>query len=148
MDIRLRNAKLTDAWALCQVIIENRPYLTNMVWAANAELESTKEFLRDLEKKNEFFQLILLDDMIVGTITLRLHKSGQYEEIGYWLCNSARGKGVMKEAVRRMLYFAAPVVRAVVRTENDASIAVLRANGFVAKSIDESGQWMHLQWTR
>lgn len=142
--IHLRKAKVSDAEALYQVIDESREHLTNLVWAADATLESTREFLANVSKFGERFRLIEVDGKIVGTITLRFHKLVNTWLIGYWLSHNARGKGIMKEAVRQMVepQTLAMVIYATVRNKNMASQKILLANHFQVVSQDD--EWTTL----
>ena len=85
----------------------------------------------------------------VGSIGLRLDEGYPSAEIGYWLGESYWRRGIMTAAVAALARHAFGALRlewlhAGVYEGNEASMAVLRANGFVADSgwtpaVDRSG---------
>lgn len=139
--IRLRRASTSDAETLYELIDRSRENLSNMTWAATATVESTYKFLSNLVY-TEMFRLITLNEEVVGVITLRPRDKESYE-IGYWLDNLSRGKGVMKEAVRQMTALSRYPVHARVRSGNTASIKVLEENGFKANDL---GETLAMKW--
>lgn len=138
--VTLRKPSLDDAQELYNVIDTNREHLTNLVWVKDASLESTFQFLQNIREKEEF-RLIFLSGRIVGVVTLR-DVSERYE-IGYWLAYTARGLGVMKEAVKQMVAGRTREIYAHVRVGNIASIEVLLANDFEIH-CGENSEWIIL----
>ena len=73
------------------------------------------------------------DDTLVGAVTVRLHEGGT---VGYWLAPSARGQGLMTEAVQAVVRWAREKhgiqsLRLWTHPENIASQAVAERAGFV-----------------
>lgn len=130
MNITLRTAKVTDRDELYEVIAANREHLTNLVWAKSATRLSTEKFLASVPS-TETLKVILLDDRIVGMITLR-KQHYRTQSIGYWLAHDVRCQGIMTAAVKQILLTVPKnhFVEAHVRQNNVASQKVLSANGF------------------
>ena len=89
------------------------------------------------EGKDGVFRAILLDDKIIGTISIE-QKSGVYRkdaEIGYFLLTDNQSKGLMTEAVKQICEIAfseLDIIRitGLVYEPNIASQRVLKKNGF------------------
>lgn len=76
-------------------------------------------------------------DLLRGTITLwHIQKEHYRAEFGYMLHPSSQGKGLMQEAITKVLNYGFEVmklhsVEAIVNPSNQASIRLLKRNGFV-----------------
>ena len=89
------------------------------------------------EGKDGVFRAILLDDKIIGTISIE-QKSGVYRkdaEIGYFLLTDNQSKGLMTEAVKQICEIAFSElditrITGLVYEPNIASQKVLKKNGF------------------
>lgn len=73
------------------------------------------------------------DDTFLGVVTVRVREGGS---VGYWLARSARGRGVMTEAVRAVVcwvHSSAGIQHLILTThpDNTASQGVARRTGFV-----------------
>ena len=99
----------SDAHELYAVIEANRSYLARwMPWAAGQTLDDTLAFIRDardqLASNNGFQAAVVEEGQIVGMIGFHhvswVHRSAS---IGYWLAESAQGRGTMTHAVRTLV---------------------------------------------
>ena len=106
---QLRLLEESDAEELYVLIHANRDHLARwMPWAARQTLADTSAFIertRDQLAGNDGFQTAIVEDRrIVGVIGFHAvsweHRS---TSIGYWLAESAQGRGTMTSAVRALL---------------------------------------------
>lgn len=108
------------------------------------------------EGKDGIFRAILLDNKIIGTISIE-QKSDVYRqdaEIGYFLLADNQSKGVMTEAVKQICEIAfaeLDIVRitGLVYEANIASQKVLKKNGFILegtmkKAVIKNGKIQNL----
>ena len=84
------------------------------------------------------------DDKLIGTICLfNISKELKTCEIGYELLAEYHGKGIMKEAAKKVIEFASQTldietIEAYTHKENESSINLLKALGFiVGNMVDE-----------
>jgi len=105
----LRLLEESDAQELYAVIDANRDHLARwMPWAAGQTLEDTLAFIqrtREQLASNDGFQTAVIEDgLIVGVIGFHgiswQHRS---TSVGYWLAESAQGRGTMMRAVRALV---------------------------------------------
>ncbi|TGB03625.1 GNAT family N-acetyltransferase [Halobacillus salinus] len=88
-------------------------------------------------QKGEEYPLTIVskrEGIIVGTITLRIDKSNDKGELGYWVGREYWGSGIATEAIQRMIEFGFSQLElnkiwAAVLSENKASGAVLKKVG-------------------
>ena len=71
---------------------------------------------------------------IVGLVSL-YNISRTSADLGYWIKKTARRQGYAKQAVAQVVFLAAhdlglQTIHAVIRSDNFASVSVIRANGF------------------
>lgn len=139
--IQLKKWDLTDADALSAIgNAVDRTFLSDRL-----PFPYTKEdadwwlnMIAEQEGKDGIFRAILLDNKIIGTISVE-QKSDVYRqdaEIGYFLLADNQSKGIMTEAVRQICKIAfdeLDIVRitGLVYEPNIASQKVLKKNGFV-----------------
>jgi ribosomal-protein-serine acetyltransferase len=79
-----------------------------MPWAAEQDLAATERFLADAEeqflRENGFQAAIEPDGEIIGVVGFhQIDWVNRQTSIGYWLTESARGKGIMTTAVHALL---------------------------------------------
>ena len=96
-----------------------------------AFLESVERAWEESDERT--FAICGQDDLLVGAVTVRLHEGGS---VGYWLAPSARGRGLMTEAVQATIRWAREEhgikwLRLSTHPENIASQAVAERAGFV-----------------
>ena len=105
----LRLLDESDAQELYAVIDANRDHLSRwMPWAAGQTLEDTLAFIqrtREQLASNDGFQTAIIEDgRIVGVIGFHdiswQHRS---TSLGYWLAESAQGRGTMTHAVKTLV---------------------------------------------
>jgi RimJ/RimL family protein N-acetyltransferase len=102
-----------------------------------AFLESVEQAWNGADERT--FAVCSDDDLLVGAVTVRLHEGGT---VGYWLSSSARGRGLMTEAVRAIVRWAREEhgvrwLRLWTHPENLASQAVAERAGFVRVGLGE-----------
>jgi ribosomal-protein-serine acetyltransferase len=132
---RLRLLEESDAEALYAVVDANRHYLARWLpWAAGQTLEGTVTFIRatrrQLANDDGFQSAIVEDDRIIGMVGFHAVSWQQRStSIGYWLAESAQGRGIMTNAVRALTDHALTVwrlnrveIRAAVENERSRSI--------------------------
>jgi RimJ/RimL family protein N-acetyltransferase len=91
------------------------------------------------ESEERTFAVCGEDDVLIGAVAVRLREGGT---VGYWLSASARGQGLMTEAVRAVVRWARDEcgIRQLflwTHPENLASQAVAERVGFVRVGIGE-----------
>jgi ribosomal-protein-serine acetyltransferase len=105
----LRPLETSDAPELCALIETNRERLAVwMPWAGGQTLSDTKEFIRrasdQLADDNGFQAAIIEDGQIVGVAGFRsVDRPNRSTSIGYWLSESAQGRGIATETVRGLV---------------------------------------------
>ncbi len=105
---KLRLLDESDAGELYALIDANRSHLARWLpWAAGQTLEDTVGFIertREQVANNDGFQTTIVDDgKIIGVVGF-VGVSWQHRSttIGYWLAESAQGRGVMTHAVQAL----------------------------------------------
>jgi len=125
-----------------------------MVWATDPEVTqhlrwetyssraAAEEFFETVVKKHPWFQAIVVDSEVIGSMTLE-KKSGDFRcvaELGYVSAKKYWGRGLMTEAVALALkrgFQELDVVRIEAKTHpnNVGSQSVLEKNGFVREAL-------------
>ena len=98
--------------------------------------------VREQDGKEGIFRAVMLDDRIVGNISIE-KKSDVYEkdaEIGYMLSESIKGRGIMTEAAKQICEIAFHEfdllrITGLVYQPNIASQRVLEKSGFVLEGV-------------
>lgn len=136
--------RFTDDVGFYKVIDRNRDHLQNLVWASSATQETTTAYLDMVRHTHEKFWFIEVEWRIAGCVTLR--DKGDHYEIGYWLDEQHRRKGVMLEAVKLALQGITKPVHARIRCKNLASWSVLERNHFrVVSTPNDDPEWMTMR---
>lgn len=91
------------------------------------------------ESDERTFAICREDDVLLGAVTVRLREGGT---VGYWLSSSARGQGLMTEAVSAVVQWARDEhgiewLRLWTHPGNRASQAVAERAGFIRLGIGE-----------
>jgi ribosomal-protein-serine acetyltransferase len=142
----LRLAGPRDAEEMHAVVAANREYLARWLpWAAEATVESTREFLaatgRQLAEGDGLQTAIVADGRIAGMVGFHevswLHGT---TSIGYWLAEAQQGRGLMTAAVRAYLdhaFGACGLQRVELRAavDNARSRAVAERLGFAEEGV-------------
>jgi ribosomal-protein-serine acetyltransferase len=142
----LRLLEESDAEDLHSVVEANRDYLARwMPWAARQTLEDTVGFIRDTRKQltdNNGFQTVIVDhERIVGMAGFHgLSWQVRSTSLGYWLAESAQGRGTMTRSVAALVDHAFGVwqldrVEIRARVTNAPSRAVAQRLGFKQEGI-------------
>jgi ribosomal-protein-serine acetyltransferase len=142
----LRLLEESDAQELYAAIEANREHLARwMPWAAGQTLEDTLAFIRRTREQlasNDGFQTAVIEgDRIVGVVGFHgvswLHRS---TGIGYWLAESAQGRGNMTRAVGALVDHALRTwclhrVELRVAVDNTRSHAIPERLGFIKEGV-------------
>jgi ribosomal-protein-serine acetyltransferase len=105
----LRPLEESDTEELHALVEANRDYLSRwMPWAAGQTLEDTMAFIQRTRQQlaaNDGFQIAVIEDgYVVGVVGFHglcwQHRSTR---MGYWLAESAQGRGIMTRAVRALI---------------------------------------------
>ena len=125
-----------------------------MVWATDFEVtryarwkpyqsrEEAKQFLTTMAEKHPWFQAIVWNDHVIGSISLDQGK-GDYRckaELGYISAKKYWGSGIMTQAVQMAVQrgfqeFGVSRIEAFVSPLNIGSHRVLEKNGFVREAV-------------
>lgn len=85
-------------------------------------------------RDKQYLWAITFSGEIVGLVSL-YNLSRTSADLGYWIKKTARHQGYAKQAVAQVVFLAAhdlglQTIHAVIRSDNFASVSVIRANGF------------------
>ena len=114
---RLRLLEESDAEELYALVDANRDHLARWLpWAAGQTLEGTATFIRatrrQLANDDGFQSAIVEDGRIIGMVGFHSVSWQQRStSIGYWLAESAQGRGIMTHSVRALTDHALTVWR-------------------------------------
>ena len=140
MNVSVDRTSFRDAALLYALIDEDREHLANLVWAKDATLESTTQYLAMAAfDPNQTLCTIFADGQPAGLIVGRRAADGASAELGYWVGKRYSNQGVATAAVERATFAPMIPLTARVRVGNTRSISVLTKNGFVETSND--GEW-------
>jgi ribosomal-protein-serine acetyltransferase len=142
----LRPLEESDAQALYEVIKADRDRLARwMPWAAGQTFEDTLAFIQrtreQLANNNGFQTAVIVDGHLVGMVGFHgVSWDHRSTSIGYWLAESAQGRGTMTRAVQALIEHAFMVwrlhrveIRAAV--DNARSRAVPERLGFIQEGV-------------
>ena len=116
---------------------------------APANMEEVKAFINKIEtgiSNNELFYWAITlkdDNILIGTICLfKISKENYQAEIGYELLPAFQGKGIMKEAVTKIIDFGFSkvnfkVIVALIKHGNERSIQIVSKNNFLPDNNHE-----------
>ena len=136
-DLTLRRLGGADADRLFELIQDNRHHLTAHGDYAELAAASSETLAAELSGSDDQVRLgIFLGESLVGRLDLIPVDPPRYG-LGYWLCESATGKGYGTAAVGTAIVHArddlgATDIYAGVTHGNLSSVALLRRNGFAA----------------
>lgn len=111
-------------------------------WEAYSSYAAAEEFFETVVKKHPWFQAIVVDSEVIGSMTLE-KKSGDFKfvaELGYVSAKKHWGSGIMTKAVALAMergFQELDVVRIEAKTHpaNAGSQRVLEKNGFVREAL-------------
>jgi ribosomal-protein-serine acetyltransferase len=138
---QLRLLEPSDARELHALIQANHAHLDRwMAWSPSQSLAQTRQFIEQTRQQladgNGFQAAIVRDGQIVGMAGFHgVDWSNHSTSIGYWLAQSAQGKGTMTAAVRALVDVAfreLQLNRVEIRldVENERSMALAERLGF------------------
>lgn len=146
--LQLHQLQLSDTDVLFALVDNDREHLDRWLpWVKHTrELADTALFIDStLQSRNEgsaYEYGIILDDKIIGHVSLMHLTDGLTPEIGYWISSSAAGHGITTETVKALTKFGfetlslnAIVVKA--EPENIGSNKVAEHNGYVLTTTEQ-----------
>jgi ribosomal-protein-alanine N-acetyltransferase len=158
LDVRL--LQLSDAPALLEVRSRNRAHLEPWeparpprFYTLDAQAEQARLSLAEHEQGRAHPFVLTWDGALIGAATLSAVVRGVFDNayLGYWIDEAHGGRGLMTEAVRRVVGYAfEPAglhrVQAAVMPRNAPSIRVLqkagfREEGFALRYLRIAGVW-------
>lgn len=154
-DIELRLWEQRHADELFAVVDANRAHLRRWLpWVdAAKEVASTRDFIKtaleQFARNDGFHAGTWLDGRIVGGIGLHaMNLPNRSTSIGYWLAETAQGRGVMTRSCRALvdhLFGELKLNRVEIRCAvgNDRSCAVPRRLGFRQEGILRQAEWLY-----
>ena len=145
--VRIQLLNEEDSSKVYSLIEESRSELRNLIWSKEATLESTLKFIKDkIEIEDKIFGIFHYGNL-AGVLELR--KKETFLELGYWLGTKYRGKGLLKEAVKKLVddNIQSNAIIAHIRVKNKASFKVLEYAGlkYDHTEIWENEEWIHLK---
>ena len=154
-DAQLRVMELHHADEVFAAVDANREHLRRwMPWVdGSRSAEDTRTFIRgalDRFARGEGMSLGLwLGGRVVGSVGVHdVHRDYRRAEVGYWLVESAQGKGLMTTACRALvdhLFRERGLNRVEIRCEpdNHRSRAIPGRLGFVQEGVLRQAAWMY-----
>ena len=140
---------------LFDVVEHNRAYLRRWLpWLDDVtSVDSQRAFIRrslDRAARNDGFEAgIWHRGRIVGAIGFDfVHWPNRKTELGYWLAESAQGRGIMTRCVRAMVYHAFSGwrlnrVSIYCATDNHRSRAIPQRLGFTHEGTHRQAEWLY-----
>lgn len=159
MNLQLRPFVSSDASALFQLTDRNRNYLRlwlpwlDFVQQESDSLRFIESALKAEQAGLEQHRALMFQDDLVGTICLRALNT-THPNVGYWLDEALQGRGLMTQALQKMVAWAneqqIPQLVLRCRADNLGSAGVARKCGFqhvrtVARAENLYGRWVDLE---
>ena len=133
--------------------LANHPELANMIGLPHPYLLSYAEDWigsqpEAIQQGREYPYAIICDDQLVGTITLRIDRSNNIGELGYWIGREYWGKGIATEAARQIIRFgfyelALHKIHASALLRNPGSQRVLDKAGLSREGVRKEHRLLH-----
>lgn len=153
----LRLLEESDAEELSTVIEANRDYLAQwMPWAPGQTLDGTREFIRTSRRQladNQGFQVAIVEDgQIIGCAGYhRIDWDNRQTSIGYWIAESAQGRGTATRVARALVDYAFDgwdLNRVEIRAgvDNARSRAVIDRLGFTEEGVSRQAERVGDRW--
>lgn len=145
----------THAPALFEAVDANRLYLKKWLpWVDGTQnVTDSEQFIAFTKKQFDIFGVlnfaILYDGQLAGTIgTHMIQEQNKSTSIGYWLCESFQGKGIVTTCTYALITYLFEKrrlhrieIRAAV--ENDASRRIPERLGFKEEGIARDSEWLY-----
>ncbi|MBX9578071.1 MAG: GNAT family N-acetyltransferase [Chthoniobacterales bacterium] len=140
-DITLRPLTIGDIDAFI-VWATDTEVTRHLRWEAYSSRAAAEEFFENVVKKHPWFQAIVVNDKVIGSLTLD-KGTGDFRckaELGYVSARKYWGKGLMTQVValaveRGFQELGVARIEAKVHPANTASQRVLEKNGFVREAL-------------
>lgn len=154
-ELELRSLQLTDAEAIFHLTDANRAHLKQWLpWIDFTQtVEDSAKFIEQTVKKelqnNGFEAGIYYEGQLVGVIGLHaINQANKSTSIGYWLAESASGKGIMTRATKAVVTYCFEELhlnRIEIRaaTGNVRSQAIPKRLGFVHEGTLRQVEWLY-----
>jgi RimJ/RimL family protein N-acetyltransferase len=135
----LRPYRMSDAQGITEAINDKIIARNTLTIPYPYKLKDAKWWL-GLRKKDAISFCIEINGKVAGSIGLHKISKGHKAEIGYWLGEKYRGRGVMTKAVKEMVKFGFRELKLKrifghVFLFNKASATVLKKNGFKFEGV-------------
>jgi ribosomal-protein-serine acetyltransferase len=157
-DLELRLLQLADAEELFALTDANRSYLRQWLpWLdLITQVEDTRDFIAKTLKQFADHECLVTairnGGNIVGLVGFnRIEQQDRVGYIGYWLAESACGKGIMTKACRSLIDYGFATLnlnRIVITcaTENHRSRAIPLRIGFTHEGVIRDAEWLYSQF--
>jgi ribosomal-protein-serine acetyltransferase len=157
-DLELRLLQIEDAEELFALTDANRSYLRQWLpWLdLITQVEDTRDFvartLKQFADHEGLVAAICYGGKTVGLVGFnRIEQQDRVGYIGYWLAESACGKGIMTKACRSLINYGFTTLkldRMVITcaTENHRSRAIPIRLGFTHEGVVRDAEWLYSQF--
>ncbi|MBS1792446.1 MAG: GNAT family N-acetyltransferase [Acidobacteria bacterium] len=127
------------------------PWVTEGLTADEIREFYRRTFMRFDDGDEVGMQLVYRGEIVGGTGFVNIDRKARKLEIGYWLIESATGRGLMTRAVERLIDFAFDEMemnRIVIRCApgNLKSRAIPERLGFTREGTAREASWLHDRW--
>lgn len=146
--ITLKPISLDDVQAIFNTINMERAYLRKWLPFVDGTLQENDTFgyVQQVLEEDEIVYTIFDNDDFVGLIGFKnIDETNKKAEIGYWLSESAQGKGIITLSVRELLLYAFDEIdinkiQIKVAVDNERSRRVPERLGFKLEGIELDGE--------
>jgi ribosomal-protein-serine acetyltransferase len=157
-DLELRLLQLADAEELFALTDANRLYLRQWLpWLDIInQVEDTRDFIartmNQFTKHEGLVADICYSGKIVGLVGFnRIEQWDRIGYIGYWLAESAQGKGLMTKSCQSLINYGFTTLRLnriviTCATENHRSRAIPLRLGFTHEGVVRDAEWLYSQF--
>lgn len=154
-NVTLHILKESDAEMLFNTVQENKEYLREWLgWVDDDKtIEDTKKYIKGsierFEKKEGVDFQIWEDEKMIGGIGLYpIDTAHKKTSLGYWLSEDSQGKGIMTDAVKKVIEYAFTElglnrIEVSCAVGNTKSSAIPKKLGFVFEGISRDGNWLY-----
>lgn len=144
--VHLRTLTVSDAERIFKLVEQNRDHLSRWLpWVADTQtVEDSKAFLDHVESSHAsqtgLHFGIVYEERLVGLIGLRVESTQHTANIGYWLSETATGRGLVTRSVQRLCTYGFDqrhLTRIEIRaaTENTFSRRIPERLGFTLEGV-------------
>lgn len=161
-EIRLYHPSLDFSSSLFRLIDTQRKYLSTwMPWTDKVQSESyilkvLKEDIRYNYGGQKLMTYIFVNEKIVGSVGLvKIDKEHHKAELGYWLSNDYRGRGIMTKSIKRLIRYVFKTMKInrlvlQIPSKNEASLKIplslhFEHEGILRQDALINGQYMDME---